>query len=95
MCPRCTVKKEDIYTLGTTSDINSRITKLRHDDDNFRAIVEKARENIYQNGFALHSEPGVERFLKEESLVPTLVSLPVFFLVYYTYFLCRMPFHTL
>lgn len=77
-CPRCTVKKEDLHTLGTTSDTNSRVTKLRRDNDTFRAIVEQARDNIYRSGFALHSEPGVERFLKEESLVPTLVSSPVF-----------------
>ena len=73
-CPQCTVKKEDLHTLGTTSDTNSRVTKLRDDDDNFQAIVEQARNNIYQNSFALHSKPGVEQFLKEESLVPTLVS---------------------
>ena len=77
-CPRCTVKKEDLHTLGTTSDTNSRVTKLRRDNDTFRAIVEQARDNIYQSGFALHSEPGIEQFLKEESLVPTLVSSPVF-----------------
>ncbi len=93
-CPRCTVKKEDIHTLGTTSDIESRLTKLRHDDDNFRAVVEKARNNIYRNGFALHSEPGVECLLKDKSLVPTLVSSSVFRLVYDIYFISRTLYRT-
>ena len=73
-CPRCTIKKEDFSNLGTTIDANSRRTNLRRDDDNFRATVQKARDNIYRRGYALGSEPGVERLLKEHSLVPTLVS---------------------
>ncbi|KAH8981633.1 hypothetical protein EDB92DRAFT_176878 [Lactarius akahatsu] len=49
-CPRCTIKKEDFYALGTT----------------------EARDNIYRKGYTLQSEPGVERLLKGDSLVPTL-----------------------
>ena len=55
----------------TNSD--SRQSRVRRDDDNFRATVQTARDNIYRGGYALGSGPGVERFLKEESLVPTLV----------------------
>lgn len=73
-CPRCTIKKEDISKLGTTADADSRRTNVRCDNDNFRATVQKARDNIYRSGYALGSEPGVERLLKEHSLVPTLVS---------------------
>ena len=91
-CPWCTVKKEDLHTLGTTSNTNSRVTKLQHDNDNFRAIVEQAHNNIYQNSFALHSKPGVEQFLKEESLLPTLVSSPVFCPVYYIQYIPPVEF---
>ena len=73
-CPRCTIKKEDFGALGTTTDAESRRINARHDDDNFRAIVQEARDNIYRRGYALGSQPGVERLLREHSLVPTLVS---------------------
>jgi hypothetical protein len=33
-----------------------------------------ARDNIYRGGYALGSEMGVERLLREHSLVPTIVS---------------------
>jgi hypothetical protein len=72
-CPRCTVKKVDFAALGTTIDSDSRRLQVRRDNDLFRATVQTARDNIYRGGYALGSEPGVEQFLKEESLVPTLV----------------------
>ena len=76
-CPRCTIKKEDISALGTTMDMKSRQINVRCDDDNFRATVQKARDNIYQGGYALSSERGVEQLLREHSLVPTLVSYSI------------------
>lgn len=76
-CPRCTIKKEDFHALGTLSDGTNRYVKLRHDNDGYRARVEEARDNIYWKGYTLNSEPGVERLLKEDSLVPTLVSHPI------------------
>jgi hypothetical protein len=78
-CPQCLIKKEDFGALGTTNDAESRQVNRRHDDANFRATVEKARNNIYRSGYALNSEPGVERLLKEQSLVPTLVSYSIVF----------------
>ena len=73
-CPRCTIKKEDISALGTIADMKSRQINVRCDDDNFQATVQKARDNIYQGGYALGSECAVEQLLREHSLVPTLVS---------------------
>lgn len=73
-CPRCTIKKEDFGALGTTNDAESRQINRRCDNDKFRVTVQKARDNIYRDGYAISSGPGVERLLKEESLVPTLVS---------------------
>ena len=77
-CPQCTVKKEDFGALGTTIDAESRRLNVRHDNEEFRATVQRARDNIYRSGYALGSEPGVERFLKEHSLVPTLVNCSLF-----------------
>jgi hypothetical protein len=54
-CPRCTIKKEDIGALGTTTDMESCQINVKCDDDNFRAIFQKARDNIYQGGYALGS----------------------------------------
>jgi hypothetical protein len=51
--------------------------KLRQDNDKYRARVEEAHDNIYRKGFTINSEPGVERLLKENSLVPTLVSYSI------------------
>ena len=73
-CPRCTIQKESFYALGTTGDTADRNSKVRRDNDNFRSIVQEARDNIYRKGYALQSEQGVERLLKKESFVPTLVS---------------------
>ena len=73
-CPRCTIKKEDFSALGTTNDAENHQINRRRDDDNFRVTVQKARDNIYRDGYAISSGPGIERLLKEESLVPTLVS---------------------
>jgi hypothetical protein len=58
-------------------DMKSCQINVRYDDDNFRATVKKARDNIYQGGYALGSEHGVEQLLKEHSLVPTLVSYSI------------------
>jgi uncharacterized protein YcgL (UPF0745 family) len=71
------MKKEDFGALGTTTDTESRLMNVRHDNDTFRATVQQVRDNIYRKGYALGSDPGVERFLKEHSLVPTLVSYPI------------------
>ena len=76
-CPWCAIKKEDFYALGTSSDTADRALKVRRDNDHFRSLVEEARDNIYRSGYALHSKPGVESLLKEESLVPTLVSYSI------------------
>ena len=72
------MKKEDFGALGTTTDAETRRLNVRHDDEEFRATVQRARDNIYRSGYALGSEPGVERFLKEHSLIPTLVSYSIF-----------------
>ena len=73
-CPWCTIKKEDFGALGTTNDAESHQINQRCDNNKFRVTVQKVRNNIYRDGYAISSGPGVERLLKEESLVPTLVS---------------------
>lgn len=54
-------------------DMKQRETLARVDDEGRRNKVRVAREIIYDKQYAVNS-PAVERILKEESLVPTLVS---------------------
>ena len=48
-------------------------TLVHDDDENRRCKVNRAREIIYEKGYAVNSW-AVEGILKEQSLVPTLVS---------------------
>jgi hypothetical protein len=73
------IKKEDFGALRTTNNAESHQVNQRRDDTNFWAMVEKACNNVYRSGYTLNSEPGVEWLLKEQSLVPTLVSYSIVF----------------
>lgn len=57
-----------------TRDRQQRKTLRRVDSVDRRAKVATARSLIYENNYAVDSA-GVERLLKEESLVPTAVSV--------------------
>lgn len=73
-CPRCLIPKARIHNLGMTRDRQQRKTLRRVDSVDRRAKVATARSLIYENNYAVDSA-GVERLLKEESLVPTAVSV--------------------
>jgi hypothetical protein len=73
-CPCCLVRKKDIHLLGTPADMLTRSEQPRTDDNARRLVVKVARENIYNHGYVINSVPGVESFLREQSLVPTSVS---------------------
>lgn len=55
-------------------DMQKRETLRRTDDEVKRSIIYKAREHIYKKNYAVDSEV-VEDLLKEQSLVPTVVSM--------------------
>ena len=59
--------------MGTDEDMNSRHELMRHDDEDRRKLVTKARHLIYADGQAMGGV-AVERLLKEHSLVPTEVA---------------------
>jgi C4-type Zn-finger protein len=71
-CPRCKIKKRDIWKLGTPEDMASRVELKREDDARRQEVVQSARKLIYEDGYVVNSK-AVEDILKPESLVPTVV----------------------
>ena len=61
-----------LQNLGMKLDMKQRASLARIDDDARQRKVQIARRIIYEQNYAVNSE-GVEKVLKEESLVPTLV----------------------
>lgn len=72
-CPRCLIPLVRVHNLGKTRDMQQRKSLARVDDEGRRRKVESAREIIYTKNYAVDSEP-VENHLKDQSLVPTVVS---------------------
>jgi hypothetical protein len=60
--------------MGTCEDMMERETLARVDDMRRRRRVRDAREAIYVGNSAVHGT-AVETLLKEDSLVPTVVSV--------------------
>ena len=71
-CPRCLVKKKDIFLLGTPEDMACRTCHARSDDDSRRRKVSSARDIVYKQGFAIDSKH-VDKILKEDSFILTEV----------------------
>jgi hypothetical protein len=67
---------QDVNMVGAVSDRQARQELRRADDARRREVVSMAREAIYKRNFAVDSAY-VERQLKDESLVPSFVSLVV------------------
>jgi hypothetical protein len=57
--------------MGTTTDLQDRITLQRVDDDARRAKIAKARKLVYEKGASVNG-PTVKTTC-EESMVPTMV----------------------
>ncbi|KAG6909309.1 hypothetical protein DXG01_001108 [Tephrocybe rancida] len=69
------IPKKELHLIGTDSDRQARLDLERRDDDDRRTKISKARNLIYgRTNFAIDSA-AVERLLKPESLVPTLLRL--------------------
>jgi hypothetical protein len=58
--------------MGMRRDMAQRKTLARADDVRYRSRITSARKTIYEENNTIDSA-GVERMLKEESLVPTTV----------------------
>ena len=83
-CPRCLVSIYDTHRVGTVLDQKQRKLLARVDNIQYRVKISSAHKVIYEDNRGVGSV-FVERWLKEESLVPTEVCF-LFYLVQY-YFL--------
>lgn len=72
-CPRCLVRKDQIQNVATDIDMVQRQTFARRDTAERRNKIASARELIYEKGYVVDTAQ-VEAKLKDESLVPTVVS---------------------
>jgi hypothetical protein len=71
-CPRCEAKLEDAPKMGQKQDMQKRINHPRVDDLDRRDRVERARNLIYEQNYAVNSNK-VKDLLYKDSLVPTNV----------------------
>ena len=72
-CPRCLIPLSRVQNMGKPLDMKQRRTLARVDDDARKRKVDIVRELIYQKNYVVNSK-AVEFFLKDQSLVPTIVS---------------------
>ena len=72
-CPRCLVRKEDIFKLGQVRGIQNRLSRAR---SYVGDLIKRARDFIYRLGYNV-AGAAVERLLLEHSLVPTIVRKPL------------------
>jgi hypothetical protein len=70
--------------------MKQRKTHARIDDEARRRKVDLAREIVYQKNYSVDT-PAVEALLREESLVPSLVSFYEVFSITKPIPMCRIP----
>jgi hypothetical protein len=75
-CPRCLIPISRVQNLGTKRDMEQRQTLRRMDSDDRKWKVATARDIIYRRGYAVNSD-AVDLILKEQSLVPMIVSTTI------------------
>lgn len=63
-----------IPALGTVEDCTLRQTQLRVESEERQQRVKDARDKLYREGYVITGDH-VDGVLKDESLVPTLVSI--------------------
>lgn len=73
-CPCCCIPKAKLIAFATLTDMEDRQRLARHNTAERQAKVLQARSLIYDQGYAVNSAK-VDELLKNESLVPTIVSL--------------------
>ena len=75
-CPRCLIPMDRVRNMGMPRDMTQRKSKslVRIDNVQRRSRVEAAREAIYVKNSAIDGV-AVQNLLKEDSLVPTAVSI--------------------
>lgn len=70
------------HHIGQSGDSEERKSLARMDNKQYQTKIQKARKLIYKENHSVTSAE-VERLLKEQSLVPTRVSLSFFMLMYF------------
>ncbi len=78
-CPRCFVRKTDIATMGTKTDLKRREKNARLDNEERRRVIKMTRRWIYENGLPLTSKH-FDGVLGIRSWVPVRVRLAIGFL---------------
>jgi hypothetical protein len=81
-CPRCLIPLNEVHNLGTELDRERRTTMARVDDSESRGRVVTARKLIYdpKQNVGVDNK-AIEDLLKCTSQVPTIVSVPISYLV--------------
>lgn len=80
-CPRCLIPLHRVHNLGMPLDMKQRRTQARVDGPDRIESVEKARMKIYSENLSVAST-AVNNILKHESLVPTVVCIFVFSILF-------------
>ena len=73
-CPRCLIPMDRVHNMGMPCDMTQRKSLMRIDNVQWRSRVEAAREAIYVKNSAIDGV-AVQNLLKEDSLVPTAVTI--------------------
>ena len=73
-CPRCLIPKSRFHQVATERDLLQQMLLQRRDNKDQHNKVVAARRLIYEKHYVVHNSQ-VEELLKDESLVPTLVSI--------------------
>ena len=76
-CLQCLIPLSEVQWVGTISNWSKQVSKARVDSQNNQHSIDTARDIIYNQNYAVDSEP-VKKLLGEESLVPTKVSFELY-----------------
>jgi uncharacterized protein YunC (DUF1805 family) len=80
-CPRCYIKKSEMFGMGTIADMAARLKNIRIDDDWLQGNIDDARQKIYKDGLAI-GNAGVESLLKPWGLTPIKVGIHIAIIVH-------------
>ena len=79
-CPRCLIPMDHVPNMGMRRDLSQRVSLARVDNVRRRSHLEAARKAIYKHNNTVDGA-AIERLLKDDSLVPTAVSVPFLYAV--------------
>lgn len=92
-CPRCLIPKDQVQNVATDSDMVQCQMSTHRDTVEHHNKIASARSLIYEKGYVVDTAQ-VEAKLKDESLVPTVVSIISEFINNAKQVFARMHFRT-